>query len=489
MSLTSRERKRKKQKKIKFGLITSLLILASLVCVMKMDLPLEKNIVSEETTAEVLESENRGNVEEDDSRNGKQRSIDTLEKENVFNEMEEKENTEKNKEIANIKENEEAADIGENQEKTVAEKNEQAADMEVNEETATGEMLQKRIQSKLASMTLEEKIAQLFIITPESLTESASVTQAGEITKAALWEYPVGGLIFFEGNIRSEQQVTELLRKQQTYIKERIGLPLFMAVDEEGGQVTRLASCDGMDIRDFPDISEIGAMQDVNQALELGSVIGDYLNRMGFNLDFAPVADVLTNPENTVVKKRSYGSNPQLVSEMVKNNLKGLYQHQIYGCIKHFPGHGATLGDTHEGYAYTDKTWEELKNSDTIPFQDSISWGVEFIMVGHISVPQVTGNDVPASLSSHIINDLLRGELGYDGIVLTDALNMGAVTDQYTSSQAAVNAILAGNDMILMPLDFKNAYEGILSAVKEGIITEERLEESLERILRIKFSM
>lgn len=454
-----------------------------------MDLPLEKNIVSEETTAEVLESENRGNVEEDDSRNGKQRSIDTLEKENVFNEMEEKENTEKNKEIANIKENEEAADIGENQEKTVAEKNEQAADMEVNEETATGEMLQKRIQSKLASMTLEEKIAQLFIITPESLTESASVTQAGEITKAALWEYPVGGLIFFEGNIRSEQQVTELLRKQQTYIKERIGLPLFMAVDEEGGQVTRLASCDGMDIRDFPDISEIGAMQDVNQALELGSVIGDYLNRMGFNLDFAPVADVLTNPENTVVKKRSYGSNPQLVSEMVKNNLKGLYQHQIYGCIKHFPGHGATLGDTHEGYAYTDKTWEELKNSDTIPFQDSISWGVEFIMVGHISVPQVTGNDVPASLSSHIINDLLRGELGYDGIVLTDALNMGAVTDQYTSSQAAVNAILAGNDMILMPLDFKNAYEGILSAVKEGIITEERLEESLERILRIKFSM
>ena len=266
-----------------------------------------------------------------------------------------------------------------------------------------------------------------------------------------------------------------MLQKQQEYIEERIGIPLFMAIDEEGGQVTRLAPWVGW--------------QDVSQAFELGSVIGEYLNRMGFNLDFAPVADVLTNPDNTVVKKRSYGSNPQLVSEMVKNNLEGLWEHQIYGCIKHFPGHGATLGDTHKGYAYTNKTWEELKNNGIIPFQDSISWGVKFIMVGHISVPQVTGNEVPSSLSSYVINDLLRGELNYDGIVLTDALNMGAITDQYTSSQAAVNAILAGNDMILMPLDFKNAYEGMLSAVKEGIITEERLEESLERILKVKFSM
>lgn len=471
MSLMNREMKRKKQKKIKFGLAGSLLILVFLLCLVKMDLPLEKHTVSEETTMEILESENIGDVEDDDSKNGGQKPIDTLEKENACNEMEETANTEKNEEAINIEENEETTDT------------------EKNEETVTEEMLQKKIQNKLASMSLNEKIAQLFIITPEALTGNSSVTQAGEITKTALWEYPVGGLVFFEGNIRSEQQVTELLQKQQEYIEERIGIPLFMAIDEEGGQVTRLASCDDMNIKIFPNISEIGARQDVSQAFELGSVIGEYLNRMGFNLDFAPVADVLTNPDNTVVKKRSYGSNPQLVSEMVKNNLEGLWEHQIYGCIKHFPGHGATLGDTHKGYAYTNKTWEELKNNDIIPFQDSISWGVKFIMVGHISVPQVTGNEVPSSLSSYVINDLLRGELNYDGIVLTDALNMGAITDQYTSSQAAVNAILAGNDMILMPLDFKNAYEGMLSAVKEGIITEERLEESLERILKVKFSM
>lgn len=175
-----------------------------------------------------------------------------------------------------------------------------------------------------------------------------------------------------------------------------------------------------------------------------------------------------------------------MVSEMVRKNLEGLKSQKVYGCVKHFPGHGATRGDTHQGYAYTDRSWEELKSSDVIPFQDSIAWGVEFVMVGHISLPQVTGTDIPASLSSYVIGRLLREELGYDGIVLTDALNMQAVTGQYTSSQAAVEAILAGNDMILMPMDFHSAYEGILDAVARGAITQERLDESLRRILKVK---
>lgn len=348
--------------------------------------------------------------------------------------------------------------------------------------------LQQQIQTKIASMTLEEKVAQLFLITPEALTGLSSVTKAGEDTRAALSQYPVGGLIFFENNIQSRQQVAEMLNKQQEYSQERIGLPLFLSVDEEGGQVTRIASALGNDVETFPDISEIGALEDVGQAYELGDTIGEYLSDMGFNLDFAPVADVLSNPDNTVVKRRSYGSNPQIASEMVKSNLEGLQNHQVFGCVKHFPGHGATEGDTHQGYAYTDKSWEELRNNDAVPFQESIHWGVKFVMVGHISLPRVTGNDIPASLSSYVIGCLLREELAYDGIVLTDALNMKAVTDQYTSSQAAVEAILAGNDMILMPKDFHSAYRGILDAVENGTISQERVDESLRRILELKFS-
>lgn len=348
---------------------------------------------------------------------------------------------------------------------------------------------EEQIQKKLSSMTVEEKAAQLFIVTPEALTGYSSVTQAGETTKTAFQEYPVGGLIFFEGNIVSEQQVTEMLKNQQEFSRERIGLPLFTAVDEEGGKVTRIADNENFDVPSFPNISEIGSGQKTGWAYELGDSIGTYLNRMGFNLDFAPVADVLSNPENTVVRQRSYGSDPQTVSQMVQENLKGLQQHKVFGCVKHFPGHGATQGDTHDGYAYTDKTWAELIGNDIIPFEDSINWGVKFVMVGHISLPEVTGDDVPASLSPFVIGNLLRSELGYEGIVLTDALNMGAVTDQYTSAQAAVKAILAGNDMILMPLDFKSAYAGILTAIEDGTISQERLDESLVRILRVKLSL
>lgn len=349
-------------------------------------------------------------------------------------------------------------------------------------------LFQQQIQAKIASMTLEEKVAQLFLITPEALTGFSSVTAAGSATRDALSQYPVGGLIFFEGNLQSRQQVTEMLRKQQEYSQERVGLPLFLSVDEEGGQVTRIASALGSEVKAFPEIAEIGASGDPDQAFQLGDAIGEYLSDMGFNLDFAPVADVLTNPNNTVVKRRSYGSNPQTVSEMVKRNLEGLQNHQVFGCVKHFPGHGATEGDTHQGYAYTDKSWEELKSSDIIPFQESVDWGIRFVMVGHISLPQVTGDDTPVSLSLYVIGHLLREELGYDGIVLTDALNMKAVTDQYTSSQAAVEAILAGNDMILMPKDFHSAYQGVIDAVENGVISQERLEESLRRILELKMN-
>lgn len=351
------------------------------------------------------------------------------------------------------------------------------------------EALQKKIREKLSSMSLEEKVAQLFLITPEALTGVGTVTQAGDTTKAALDQYPVGGLIYFQENIVSEQQVTEMIQKQQQFSQERIGLPLLVSVDEEGGQVTRVASCANIDVPKFEDNAQIGASGDPSRAYASGDAIGAYLSRMGFNLDFAPVGDTLTNPSNTVVKRRSYGSDPQAVAEMAVQNLQGLESHQVYGCIKHFPGHGATLEDTHNGYAYTDKTWEELKASDVIPFQQCIAQGISFVMVGHISLPQAIGDDVPASCSQEVIQGYLRGELGYEGIVLTDALNMGAIVEQYTSAQAAVKALQAGNDMLLMPSDFRSAYQGVLDAIGQGVISEERVEESVARILKVKMGM
>lgn len=353
----------------------------------------------------------------------------------------------------------------------------------------SAEELQEKVQAKLSSMSLEEKVAQLFLITPEALTGAGTVTQAGEATRAALEQYPVGGLIYFQGNIVSEQQVTDMITRQQQFSQERIGLPLLISVDEEGGQVTRVASCANIDVPKFEDTAQIGASGDSSKAHASGQAIGSYLSRMGFNLDFAPVADTLTNPDNTVVKRRSYGSDPQTVAEMAVQNLKGLESQGVYGCIKHFPGHGATLGDTHNGYAYTDKSWEDLKASDLIPFQRCIAEGVSFVMVGHISLPQAIGDDVPASCSQTAIQGYLRGELGYQGIVLTDALNMGAIVDQYSSAQAAIKAFQAGSDMLLMPADFRSAYQGVLDAVNQGGISQERLNESVTRILKIKMQI
>lgn len=362
-------------------------------------------------------------------------------------------------------------------------------DMVSSADLSEAELLEQQVSEKLASMTLEEKAAQLFIITPEALTNSSRVTQAGERTREALDKYPVGGLIYFKDNIVSEEQVTEMIGTQQQYSMERIGLPLFISVDEEGGKVARIGSCNAIDVPKIENAAEIGAGGDSGEAYEAGDTIGAYLSRMGFNLDYAPVADVLTNPENTVVKDRSYGSAPVLVSEMILKNLAGLEAHGVYGCVKHFPGHGATTGDTHEGYAYTDKTWEEMKENEVVPFTDAIEQGVSFVMVGHISCPNITGDHTPASLSKIMIEDYLKGELGYENIVITDALNMHAITEQYSSAEAAVTALNAGVDVLLIPEDFAEAYEGVLDAVQQGEITEARIDESVEKILRAKLRM
>lgn len=351
------------------------------------------------------------------------------------------------------------------------------------------ELLQAKISEMLTDMTLEEKAAQMFMITPEALTGTGQVLEAGDVTREAIDKYPVGGLIYFTQNLQDPGQVRSMTGNVQKFAEERIGLPMLLSVDEEGGTVTRFGGNPSFDYDSSADMAGIGASGDPQQAYALGEKVGKFLSSLGFNMDNAPDADVLTNPANTVVKDRSFGSDCDIVSEMALAELEGLEDQGVKGLLKHFPGHGATTADTHEGYAYTDATLEEMKSNELVPFADGIEAGVDIIMVGHISCPQVTGNEEPASLSEKMITGVLREDMGFDGVVITDAMNMGAIAENYSPAEAAVKAVLAGVDMILMPEDFQQAYTGVLNAVKSGKITQERIDASVIRIIGLKLEM
>ena len=357
-------------------------------------------------------------------------------------------------------------------------------------ENQSEEDTQHRVEELLSSLSLEEKVAQLFVVLPEQLVGNVScVTAAGEATREAINNRPVGGIVYLESNLVSPQQTKTMLQNVQQYSMDRLNLPMFLCVDEEGGQVTRLAGKAGFDLPVYDNMSVIGSRGDTEQACQMGESIGQYLYDLGFNTDFAPVADVLTNPNNQVVRYRSFGSDPEMVKNMTDAVSRGLASKKILATYKHFPGHGNTAADTHAGYAYSNKTKEELYQCELIPFIQGIEDEVPFIMMGHISLPNIVGDDTPASLSKTIVTDLLIDELGYKGIIITDALNMGAVSQQYSSAQAAVKALNAGVDMLLMPADFNAAYQGVLAAVQSGEISEERIDESVEKILKTKIGM
>ena len=349
--------------------------------------------------------------------------------------------------------------------------------------------VQQQIDGYLEEMTLEEKVAQLFIIQPEAILDVGTAVAAGDATREAIDKYPVRGFIYFGENLQSKEQTQEMLRNVQAYSTERTGFPAFLSVDEEGGTVARVAGTGNFDVPDIGDMADIGAAGHVDAAKQVGEDIGSYLAELGFNLDFAPVADVLSNPENTVVRKRSFGSDPELVSDMAIAVSDGLEEKGLLSAYKHFPGHGATSADTHKGYAYTDKTLEELEACELIPFQRCIADDAKIIMAAHISVPNVTGDDTPTSLSKTMVTDILREKMGYTGLVVTDAMNMGAITEEYTSAEAAVKALQAGVDVVLMPENYQQAYQGVLDAVADGTLTEERIDESVTRIITVKLDM
>lgn len=322
-------------------------------------------------------------------------------------------------------------------------RNEAAKDSAASEENLEGKT-PMTVEEALQEMTLREKVLQLFMVTPEALTGVDEVYAAGAKTEESIREYPVGGIVYFKQNLRSPDQVKDMLTRTQKYFRDNTGIEAFLAVDEEGGQVSRISGREEFGIASFPDMSEIGASGEPQKAYEVGDKIGTYLADLGFNMDFAPVADVLTNPENTVVARRSFGTDGAVTAAFSNEVVKGLQAHGISAVLKHFPGHGGTTADSHDGYAATERTLEELMAEDFVPFLEGGRAGARFIMSGHIAAPAVTGDNTPASMSPKMITEILRGTLGYDGIIITDALNMGAVTSSYSSADAARQGIAGG---------------------------------------------
>ncbi len=348
------------------------------------------------------------------------------------------------------------------------------------------------LEEQLSHMTLREKVGQLFCVRPEAFDaalawdtyEQVASYQLREVTsrmRRVNERYPVGGIILFAHNIDTPEQLETFADD----LKSFRGSPL-LYIDEEGGRVARIGNNEHFDVKKYASMGAIGKTGKPANAYECGLTIGTYLKEYGLDVDLAPVADVNTNPDNPVIGTRAFSSDPEVAAKMVVQYLKGLDKAGIIGCVKHFPGHGDTRNDTHFGYAQTTKTWEELLNCEMVTFKAAIANGVPMVMSAHIGTPAITGNSIPATLSPEILTEKLRKELGFQGVIITDGMAMGAITRQYSPAEATLMSLQAGADIVLGPKDFFQAFDAVIQAVKDSTLTEERIDESVRRILALK---
>lgn len=335
--------------------------------------------------------------------------------------------------------------------------------------------LDEIVTARIAEMPLKDKVAALFMVAPEQITGVDAVTRAGDATKDALTTYKVGGLVYAAKNITGADQLKELLSNTAL-----IDETLFLAVNEEGGQNSVLAS--KLTVTQVPDMASVSGVDGAHLA---GDDTGAYLAEYGFNLNLAPVADVKTS-ENSILGNRSFGNDPGQVGEMAAAYVQGLTERGVSACVKTFPGLGSVTESTADGMAETGRSQSEMESVEFPAYQAAIAAGSEFVMVGTISAPALAGDNTPCCLSPSVIG-LLRNNLGYDGIVITGALNEAAVKDYHTSAEAAEKALRAGADMLYMPEDFKEAYEGLLQAAEADETLQSRIDEALMRIYRVKY--
>lgn len=327
----------------------------------------------------------------------------------------------------------------------------------------TPDVLDEIVDTCMADMTLEDKVAGLFFVAPEQLTGTDVAVKAGTATQDALAAYPVGGMCYFSKNIKDEAQITDMISSTKSMSK----YPIFIATTEVGGSSSQVSSALSLPVPATP--SEIGSSGDAKKAFDSAAGVSDYLNKYGFDLNIGVNANLSDS-------EAAFGTDPELVSEMVAQTISGLRTYGVKSCLQYFPNM-SDKGETIDDMA------DEL-----IPFSRGVDAGADMIMVCTAPSSGVTGDDTPSCLSSQVIQGVLRERLGYKGIIITDSLTDGNVTEKYSSADAAVAAIQAGADMIFMPENFTESYEGILAAVQSGIITEDRINESIHRIYRVKYA-
>ncbi len=328
----------------------------------------------------------------------------------------------------------------------------------------------------LNSLSLDEKIGQMLIISYRT-----NDTLDSKLTNILTTVKP-GGFILFKENLKDYEKAQSFIYD----IKNTSTIPMFISIDEEGGRVDRFASMQNYTYTKIPPMLEIGNGNDENLAYQTGENIATILQEFNINMDFAPVADVFSNPDNTVIGNRSFGSNPYLVARMSSALAKGLSDNKIIPVYKHFPGHGNTVTDSHVDLPVVTKNKEELLKSDLIPFVNAINNNAELIMIGHLAIPNITNDFTPASLSKTLITDILKNELGYQNLVITDALNMKALTKYYSEKETYELAINAGVDILLMPNDPIKAIEDIKASINEGTISMDSINNSVLKILSLK---
>ncbi|MEH7416445.1 beta-N-acetylhexosaminidase [Neobacillus drentensis] len=335
---------------------------------------------------------------------------------------------------------------------------------------------QKNIDDIISDMSIDEKIGQMIIA-------GISGAKMDIQTKNLITNDKVGGMIFYQENLVNPEQTIQLLNEIKTEnVHNR--LPLFLSVDQEGGRISRLPG----GLYKFPTNKEIGVINNSQFSYKVGTILGKELNGFGFNLDFAPVLDVNSNPKNPIIGDRSFGNNPDVVSKLGIQTMKGLQSQNIIATIKHFPGHGDTSVDSHLELPIVYKNLTELKKLELIPFKRAIDNGADVVMVAHILLPELDAHN-PASMSNVIITDILRKQLDFSGVVITDDMTMKAVTDHYKIGEAAVDSIKAGSDIILVAHDYNKVAEVITSlkaAVQKGEISEQMISDSVRRIIMLK---
>ncbi|MEO3944334.1 beta-N-acetylhexosaminidase [Gorillibacterium sp. CAU 1737] len=335
---------------------------------------------------------------------------------------------------------------------------------------------ENEIAAAVNRMTIDEKIGQLVLIGMEG-------TEMDETTRRFIQERHVGGIIFFKPNLQNSKQMLALSRQLK---KANAGnpLPLWLSLDQEGGRVTRLPS----EFVKWPTNLALGKVDSTTFSRDVGRLIGEQLASFGYNLDFAPVLDVNSNPDNPVIGDRSFGSSPSRVSDLGVATMRGIAERQVVPVVKHFPGHGDTSVDSHIDLPVVKYGMDRLNRVELVPFKAAIEQGADAVMVAHILLPQLDKTH-PASFSKEVIDGLLRKQLGFDGVVFTDDMTMGAVAENYDLADAAVQAVLAGGDIVLVCHDADKetlVLDALKQAVVSGKISSERLDESVTRIVRLK---